>query len=269
MTTAAQFEANRQNAQASTGPRTEAGKARSSQNATKLGLFSTRNCVLPKDREEYNELSQALWDRLNPHDSLEGAFAIEVIRATWRLRRCACVEADLGDHASSQEQEHVDKQAPRLPVHDVMMNPSSAPVQTAVDRARAQALSSLRRSLAELRRLQTERQLRNETIPAQIEPATLGVSDSKQVSEGIIANARFHLAVGKVEKIASENALDTLINSALIDTPLLGDWNGESKPETKGSQTPRNAQCPCGSGQKFKRCCGVEAPAVLHHTAAA
>ena len=29
------------------------------------------------------------------------------------------------------------------------------------------------------------------------------------------------------------------------------------------AQTPRNAPCPCGSGVKFKRCCGGDAPAVL------
>jgi SEC-C motif len=29
-------------------------------------------------------------------------------------------------------------------------------------------------------------------------------------------------------------------------------------------QTPRNAFCPCGSGEKFKRCCGEGSPAVLH-----
>ena len=28
-------------------------------------------------------------------------------------------------------------------------------------------------------------------------------------------------------------------------------------------QTPRNAPCPCGSGVKFKRCCGAGSPAVL------
>jgi preprotein translocase subunit SecA len=28
--------------------------------------------------------------------------------------------------------------------------------------------------------------------------------------------------------------------------------------------TPRNAPCPCGSGQKYKRCCGRNAPAVLN-----
>ncbi len=29
-------------------------------------------------------------------------------------------------------------------------------------------------------------------------------------------------------------------------------------------QTPRNALCPCGSGIKFKRCCGTSAPPVLN-----
>ncbi|MGO9239163.1 MAG: SEC-C metal-binding domain-containing protein, partial [Bryobacteraceae bacterium] len=28
--------------------------------------------------------------------------------------------------------------------------------------------------------------------------------------------------------------------------------------------TPRNAPCPCGSKLKFKRCCGINAPPVLH-----
>ncbi|MGO9242120.1 MAG: SEC-C metal-binding domain-containing protein [Bryobacteraceae bacterium] len=29
----------------------------------------------------------------------------------------------------------------------------------------------------------------------------------------------------------------------------------------------RNAPCPCGSKLKFKRCCGINAPPVLHATA--
>ena len=32
-------------------------------------------------------------------------------------------------------------------------------------------------------------------------------------------------------------------------------------------QTPRNAPCPCGSGDKFKRCCGKSAPPVLSQAA--
>lgn len=34
-------------------------------------------------------------------------------------------------------------------------------------------------------------------------------------------------------------------------------------------EIPRKAPCPCGSGEKFKRCCGKDAPPVLHSTARA
>ncbi len=33
--------------------------------------------------------------------------------------------------------------------------------------------------------------------------------------------------------------------------------------QTAAPETPRNAPCPCGSGVKFKRCCGVASPPVL------
>lgn len=39
-------------------------------------------------------------------------------------------------------------------------------------------------------------------------------------------------------------------------------------PSAPSAQTPRSAPCPCGSGEKFKRCCGKDAPPVLHHNAA-
>jgi uncharacterized protein YchJ len=37
--------------------------------------------------------------------------------------------------------------------------------------------------------------------------------------------------------------------------------------DPKPPKTPRNALCPCGSGEKFKRCCGKGAPPVLHPVA--
>jgi hypothetical protein len=35
-------------------------------------------------------------------------------------------------------------------------------------------------------------------------------------------------------------------------------------PPTPVALTPRGAPCTCGSGQKFKRCCGKDAPPLLH-----
>lgn len=33
--------------------------------------------------------------------------------------------------------------------------------------------------------------------------------------------------------------------------------------DSRSSGTPRNAPCPCGSGEKYKRCCGKSAPPAL------
>ena len=58
MASAAQIEANRLNAALSTGPATSTGKARSSRNHLKFGLFSTQNCVRPEETAEYTKLSK-------------------------------------------------------------------------------------------------------------------------------------------------------------------------------------------------------------------
>jgi len=95
MPTQAQIDANRRNAQHSTGPKTEAGKAKSSRNATRFGLFATNACILPGEQEAYDEMCHTLWDDLAPVGGLEEVTAAEYVRATWRLRRCAIAEEQL------------------------------------------------------------------------------------------------------------------------------------------------------------------------------
>jgi len=41
----------------------------------------------------------------------------------------------------------------------------------------------------------------------------------------------------------------------------------DEAPHDTRYQTPRNALCPCGSGNKYKRCCGKNAPPVLTRAA--
>ena len=257
-TTTAQFNANRRNAQAATGPRTEAGKAASSQNACKLHLFSTRNFDLPHEEAEYSELTTALWDRLNPQDALEGAYAIEILRATWRLRRCANVEADLVDKAFAISDKKQEDPA------DATLYSSLNEIQTSVDRARTQALGILNRATAELRRLQTERRLRVETLPEQFEPTYLGISDTREITKGITAtvNAQFDLA--KIDQIKQNNAVHLAALAAFppLDIAKLMKRHdppakpapAQAEPETKPTQTPEKA---------------TAAAAELHFTAAA
>ncbi|MCE5194407.1 MAG: SEC-C domain-containing protein [Nitrospiraceae bacterium] len=38
-----------------------------------------------------------------------------------------------------------------------------------------------------------------------------------------------------------------------------GDGSGTKQPLQKGRKVGRNDSCPCGSGKKFKKCCGINA----------
>src|SRR6266705_1636470 len=79
----------------STGPRTESGKATSSKNATKSGLYSAHDFLLEGEHAAYEKEINALWDELQPKGILEQLFTQEIMSANWRLRRCRLVEASI------------------------------------------------------------------------------------------------------------------------------------------------------------------------------
>lgn len=91
----ARIEANRANAQKSTGPQTPEGKAASSRNATKHGL-TAEHMVLPNENiTEFEEFRAEMLDALQPSDRLEAHFAERVIAAAWRLNRVTKAESEI------------------------------------------------------------------------------------------------------------------------------------------------------------------------------
>lgn len=134
MATTAQTEANRKNARHSTGPRTEAGKQASSKNRTTFGLYTIADYVRPEEHDYYNEFRRALTAELAPAAILEEVLAAEIVSATWRLRRCALAEAELGD-----------------------FDPATDAARRSIERARSAAQLALNRAHSQLRKLQTER----------------------------------------------------------------------------------------------------------------
>jgi len=93
MATEAQIQANRDNATKSTGPRTEEGKARVSQNALKHGLLAS-NAVLPgEDPAEFDAQLAALQHAIRPHDALEHELVRQLADAQWRMRRLSRLES--------------------------------------------------------------------------------------------------------------------------------------------------------------------------------
>src|SRR5580658_2511518 len=87
-----QLDANRRNAQQSTGPRTEAGKRTSSLNALRHGLTS-RIVVLPtEDLSAYNRFSDEFLIDLAPETFAERQCAQTIIDTQWRLNRVRSIE---------------------------------------------------------------------------------------------------------------------------------------------------------------------------------
>jgi len=89
MATEAQIEANRTNAQKSTGPRTAEGKAVVSQNAITHGLLARAGVIPGEDEHEFAAHREGLRKQLRPGAPLEEDLADQVIDLAWRLKRAA------------------------------------------------------------------------------------------------------------------------------------------------------------------------------------
>ena len=95
MTTLFQIQANRQNAMKSTGPRTEAGKQKSAQNAQTHGLSVSDQTLLSQNSPELTRLLASYTETYNPQNEAEQTLVRELALATLRLRRIEAAESQL------------------------------------------------------------------------------------------------------------------------------------------------------------------------------
>jgi hypothetical protein len=90
MATAKQIAANRANAKRSTGPKTAAGKLKSSRNAFRHGLSG----ALPLDLARWSEID-AIAQALTPQGAEQGRAAIEFAKAQAELRRIDAIRQEM------------------------------------------------------------------------------------------------------------------------------------------------------------------------------
>jgi hypothetical protein len=178
MSSTAQILANRRNAEKSSGPVTAAGKARVSQNATRLGLFSVANFVRPEERDVFNEFETGYLLELSPGSPLEQTLAREIVHAAWRLRRCASLEVAPPDHLTDEELDRL---------------------QLSIDRARSAAQRTFHRSLRELRRIQA----------GHLEPAVLMLEQAKAMDAMLLKNLEERRSAATSEAISQNPAKQT------------------------------------------------------------
>ena len=285
----AQLAANKANAAFSTGPRTESGKSRSSKNALTFGLFTLNDFVRENEAEQYTKICTSLWTELSPEGTVEEVLTSELMSATWRLRRCRMVEEDLAEITFLNPTQKDPAQ------QDPMQNPETEKQQKSVDRARAQSHSIFHRCLNALRKVQTERGIRCQAFPESGPPEGLGLMDFLKVSkvkpfdqtadpepeapanpepDDPLGNmdALMALAEHQLAQRYREQGLAGFTGVVPTPTPAAApqapaEMASNCKPAaTVPAPTPnfpRNAPCRCGSGAKYKRCCGNPAAATL------
>src|SRR5262245_11259002 len=95
MSSLKQIEANRRNAENSTGPRTETGKQRSAMNALRHGL-TAETVILPlESSEDYQAFEEAVLAGFDPETAAERELVLRVASLLWRLRRAVSIETGL------------------------------------------------------------------------------------------------------------------------------------------------------------------------------
>ena len=247
----------------------------------KTGLYSVRDFVRPGEEKQYADTLIDLMAELSPKGALEECFATEIMKSTWRLRRCRNSEQDLA--ASSET--------------DPMVDEKTENRQKTVDRSRAQSHYLLRRSISELSKLQTARTIR---MQLDAESEIPGLADLKQVLKALKMNgvtepqanekatqqtepdpapaaglpnmdALMALADHQLAQRYRESGMSSFCKPIIPPTPATStpvptpdSFCKTARPaapthnrgEAVSTKVPRNAACPCGSGVKFKRCCG-------------
>ena len=165
MATDKQTEANRQNAQHSTGPKTEEGRAAVRLNGLRLGL-TAQTLILPGENEaDFKELLDSYEAEHEPSTAIECDLVTQLAMATWRMRRLYHVEAGFYTYRLKV----LSDTGNRLKLDDFarlgMVADCNNGTLTTLNRQEARLERSFYKALQELQRIRTQR-------PANVEKQT-------------------------------------------------------------------------------------------------
>jgi hypothetical protein len=175
-----QLEANRRNAQSSTGPRTEEGKAQVRFNATRHGFTGQVSIMSSADGEAHEAFCARIVESLQPSGAMELQLAHAVAHDSWRLNRMTAVEDNI--LAVGPVSAH-----PLVEGDDHRIEDAARQAQVVLEHRHQFALLSLyhqrlnrsiEKNLAQLEKLQTKRhadlelELQTAALARQTAPAT-------------------------------------------------------------------------------------------------
>ena len=185
MSSPAQIAANRANAQLSTGPKTDEGKAKSSRNNFRNGLNCRQLYIPPDMQDTAKDVEAALRNEIRPEGELQETLFFDLVRFRINILRCLEFEANLFEQAA---------QKGVIP----FLDPEIAPALQKIQAYRAAGERGFYRSMNELRKLQSEQSFRDVVLTEEIAASVSPLVNTAQVRSQYIrerhVDARVHLA---------------------------------------------------------------------------
>jgi len=206
------------------GPTSAEGKAKSSRNAVRHGLNNLQPVVTEASRPEYDALVHNLFLLLKPDGFLQELTFQRLVNAAWNMQRCLKLENELREYLEDDEP---------------LGNPETIKQAELYQRYYLRFEGSYRANLRELERLQRLQMLQD-------------IQSGEQKPVSALHDVELYQRAAKRNDRLAENP-QTLSNQ-----------QGAKRNPAPYPEVGRNSPCPCGSGKKYKRCCGVNAPPILY-----
>src|ERR1022692_2935800 len=151
MSTPSQIAANRLNAQQSSGPRSAQGKAASSANSLKTGLYARSQIIAGEDPAEPRALADSYFLRWEPAAPEESFLVATLVDSEWLLRRYSLADAQIWDYQGADAS--VRDKPNGMGLNFIRCREYFPLLQRRID----SAYRSFHRALRDLERLQTKR----------------------------------------------------------------------------------------------------------------
>jgi hypothetical protein len=213
----------------------------------KHGLTNLHPVVTEADRPEYEALREHLLDSLQPVGFLQDLTVQRLVNAAWNMQRCLKLENLVMESVGGG---------------DPLGHPDAQKQAALFQRYYLRFEGAYRANLRELERLQRLQLLQD--VHFGEEHAVSALHDLQLYQRFAKQNGLPHQPVQEPAKSpqplsnqqsAKRNpAAFAKAHRAAEQAPLCA----------RSSKVGRNSPCPCGSGKKYKRCCGVSAPPILY-----
>ena len=213
------------------GPTSPAGKTASSRNAMKHGLNNLQPVVTAEDRPIYEALREQLFYAFRPTGYAQDLTFQRLVNAAWNMQRCQKLEYLLMESIEGA---------------DPLGHPDTMKTAALYQRYYLRFEGTYRANLRELERLQRLKIVQD-----------VHFGDENNV--GALHDLQLY------ERFAKRNGRPAQPGPASVENPQ--SQSNQQSAERNPAPYPkvgRNSPCPCGSGKKYKRCCGVDAPPILY-----